>query len=86
MADIFESYSTGLESPAFNAEAITPSDSVDLAQTTRAVYVGGAGTVVAIVNGVAITVAGATAGSFLPIRATRINATSTTATNLVAVW
>ena len=68
-------------------KAITTSDTVDFAEgLTGAVWVGGAGTVVAVMqNGVTGTCTGVTAGAVLPIAARRINATSTTATNLVAL-
>lgn len=73
--------------PATAAIAITTSDSTDFAAgVCRAIYVGGAGNVVAIVNGSAVTFVSAQAGSVLPIRASRVNATSTTATSLVALY
>ena len=66
--------------------AITTSDTVDLPSVTQAVWVGGAGNVVAVMqNGQTGTFTGVTAGTVLPIAAKRINATSTTATNLVAL-
>jgi len=48
--------------------------------------VGGAGAVVAIVNGTAVTFAAVPVGTILEIRATRVNATGTAATNLVALY
>lgn len=72
--------------PATNALSITPSDTVNLTEVARAIYVGGAGDVVAIIGGNAITFAGAQAGTILPITCSRINSTSTTATNLVALY
>lgn len=67
--------------------AITTSDTVDFAEgLTGAVWVGGAGNVVAVMqNNITGTFTGVTAGAVLPIAARRINATSTTATNLVAL-
>ena len=70
---------------AYGAEAVTPSDSAGI-PTTRAIYVGGAGTIVAVVNGTVVTFAGALAGTILKIRATRVNATGTVATGLVALY
>lgn len=65
--------------------AITPSDSVDIAERHRAIYVGVAGNV-QVVNGAGIVVTfAAAAGAVLPIQARRINATSTTATGLVGL-
>ena len=71
--------------------AITPSDSADLPlywnEWPRGLYVGGDGNVSAVrVDGVAVTFAGAKAGTVIPISVKRINSTSTTATNLVALY
>lgn len=69
------------------AVAITPSDATNFTDgACHAIYVGGAGAVVAIVNGTAITFSGAAAGSVIEIRATRVNATGTVATGLVALY
>lgn len=67
--------------------AITPSDTVDLPQgVSMAIWVGGAGNVAAVMqNGAVATFTGVTAGTVLPIAARRINATNTTATNLMAL-
>ena len=78
--------SSPASAPANNYVAVTPSDTVNLAPPARALYVGGAGNVVAInAEGDAITFTGVVAGSILPIRTTRVNSTSTTATNIVAL-
>ena len=74
------------DSPFNQWQAITTSDTVDLPFITQAVWVGGAGNVVAVMqSGVTGTFTGVTAGAVLPIAARRINASSTTATNLVAL-
>jgi hypothetical protein len=73
------------DNSAASAAAITPSNEDDIA-ATRGVYVGGTGTVVAIINGAAVTFTNAAAGSVLPIQTTRINATGTTATGLIALY
>lgn len=66
--------------------SVTPSDTVDLPWVTMAVWVGGAGNLVAVMqDGTTATFTGVTAGALLPIAARRINATSTTATNLLAL-
>lgn len=67
--------------------AVTPSDTLAIkGGPARALYVGGAGDVVAInENGVAVTFVGVAAGTVLPIATTRVNATDTTATNIVAL-
>lgn len=68
--------------------AVTPSDTVNLARgVPRGIYVGGAGNLVAVdSDGTAVTFTGVLAGSILPIRPIRINATSTTATAIVALY
>lgn len=83
--DSFTSHTKGLEAPADRAEAITPNDGADLAYTTRGIYVGGAGNIVATVGGTDVTFNSVQAGTILPVRATRIKATNTTATGLVGL-
>lgn len=85
--DMHRWFQAGLESPATNAAAMSENDSTDLAYTTRAIYVGGAGNVVVdMVSGqTEVTFSSVPAGTILPIRATRLR-TATTATNLVALY
>ena len=72
--------------PCTRFAAITPSDTVALVAPCSAIYVGGAGNVVCLNNdGVAITFVGVAAGTILPVGTTRVNATGTTATSLVAL-
>lgn len=86
MADIFEKNFTELESPVSNAAAITPNDSTDLTQTTRAIYIGGSGNLtVQMAGGQEITFVGLIAGIILPIRVRKVKTSSTT-TNLVALY
>lgn len=70
------------------SKAITPSDSVNFAEgPTNAIYVGGAGAVVVVYqDGTTSTLAAVPAGTMLNIKAKRVNSTSTTATNLVAMY
>jgi hypothetical protein len=77
-----------LNSPAYHAAAVTPSDANDLGYVTRGLYVGGAGNVVVIMGDFSSTVtfSGVPAGTMLPIAVSRVKATNTTATNIVAVW
>lgn len=74
--------------PAGSAEAITPNDNADLTTTTRGLYIGGAGNLRVVLDRdtTPVTFVGVVAGSLLPIRATRVYATSTTATNIVALY
>lgn len=69
-----------------NAAAVTPSDSTVL-PTTNGIYVGGAGNVaVTMVGGQVVTFTAPLVGSVLPVRATKVMATNTTATLLIALW
>ncbi|WP_438954959.1 spike base protein, RCAP_Rcc01079 family [Cognatiyoonia sp.] len=43
MSDTFESYTYSLRDPVVSATEITPNDATDLTQTSRALFVGGAG-------------------------------------------
>jgi hypothetical protein len=75
--------------PAMYARAIavTPSDVTNFADgLCRAIYVGGAGNITAIVNGAAILFTAVPVGTILPVQATRVNATATTATAMVALY
>jgi hypothetical protein len=85
--DPFKNSVTGLSAPAQSAVAVVPSDTTDLAFTTRAVYVGSGGHL-------SVRMAGQTTAivfrnlpiSLLPIRVDRILATGTTATDIIALW
>ena len=89
MVDQVDFSSSGNMNPAANAEAITPADS-DLTEFTRSVYVGGVGNLsvqMADTKGDSIvTFIAVPAGSILPIRVKQIRSTSTTATNIVALF
>lgn len=85
MSDIFGGGST-IDSPATRALAVTPSDSTALTLFPRALYIGGAGAVsVLTLGGDTVTFSGLAAGQILPVRVQRVNATGTTATNIVAM-
>jgi len=86
MKDDFESYTTGLTSPARDAEAITPDDATDLGAATRGIYVGGSGSLqVQMVSGQTVVFNNVQAGIVYPLRVSRILATGTTAAGLVAL-
>lgn len=72
--------------PGDKFAAITPHDTTDI-PLTRKVYVGGAGNLVAVdADGTATSFIAVPVGTVLDIRVRRINATNTTATNLVAIY
>ncbi|QQR35429.1 hypothetical protein JI749_13850 [Devosia oryziradicis] len=86
MPDQFSSHAPGLESPAAHGFAITPSDGADLADVTRAIYVGGSGSLsLTLLSGANVTLTGVAGGTLLPLRARAIKATGTTATSLVGL-
>lgn len=87
MADTFASWQAGLESPAEHAVEITPSNDTDLANTTRGVYAGVSGDLkVDTVGGSTVTFVGLAAGIIHPIRARRVYATGTDATDIIGVY
>jgi len=84
--DPFARHQRGTSSPAIDAFAVTPDDAADLPRVARALYVGGAGNVSLVtLGGTTVTFRALAAGALLPCSATRINATGTTARDLVAL-
>lgn len=81
------SYSSTPDSTAVCADSITPSDATNLPKVYKAVYIGGSGNISAILeyDTTAVTFNNVQAGSVLPIRVKKINATGTTATGLVGL-
>lgn len=91
-ADLVKNYSSP---PVMyvDAWAVTKSDTdnfidaQDRVVPCNAIYVGGAGDMVVVkADGVTVTFVGIPAGSIIPIRAMRVNSTSTTASSMVALW
>ena len=73
--------------PFTNAFAVTPNDSTDLDYVTRGIYIGGSGDVVVITKGGdEVTLVNTLAGTYLPIRVSRIKSTGTTATNILGLY
>jgi hypothetical protein len=73
--------------PSARLVAITPSDSTNLSPPTRYLYVGGAGdlAVKALDDTAAVTLKAVPVGTLIPVRAVRVMATNTTATNIVGL-
>ena len=72
--------------PAHHAVAVNPNNSADLPAATTPIFIGGSGNLrVTMLGGELVTFTGLPAG-WHPIRVTRVWATNTTATNIVAVW
>lgn len=74
------------DSPSQSWVAVTPSDTVNISAVPRALYVGVTGDVAAVgLDDQVATFKAVPAGTILPITAKRVNATSTTATNILAL-
>lgn len=75
-------------SPYISGSTITPSDVTILNPATRGIYVGTTGNLsVILANDTVATVFNNVAAGFvLPLRATKVKATGTTASNLVALY
>lgn len=85
MTDTFAGYSTGIDSPATQAAAVTPNDAADLTVASRALYVGTAGNLAVVtVGGSTVTLVGIS--GWVPIRVARVLATGTTASDIVVLW
>lgn len=65
---------------------VTASDSVDLPRLTDAVYAGSNGVIAAVEQDGSVVNFHCVTGVVIPIAAKRINSTSTTATNIVALY
>lgn len=71
---------------SYDARAVTTSDTTNI-PPTRGLYIGSAGNVVVdMAYGTTITFVGVQGGTVLPVQVTRIYATNTTATNIVALY
>lgn len=80
MANVFPS------DPARDASTVTPSDTTVLGGV-RGLFVGGAGNInVTTEGGTTLVFTGVAAGSIIPLRVVKVLSTSTTATNIVALY
>ncbi len=77
-----------LDNPASSAESITPHNTNALSNVTRGIYVGGTGNITCrLLNDSADVVFTAVpVGAILPIRASHVRATGTTATFLISLF
>jgi hypothetical protein len=71
---------------AHDAAVVTPHNATDFIKLPRAIWVGGAGNVACEFPSGTVLIQGVPAGTLLPIRPSRINATNTTATLMVALF
>lgn len=90
MAAATDSYLSNIppiDGPAAQGVDISKSDTVNFTVLTRAIWVGGAGDVVVVwQDDTTSTLVGVPAGTLLPVRAKRVNSTSTTATSMVGLY
>lgn len=85
MNDPFQNQVSGLESPAVRLASVTPNDATDLTFATRGIAVGAEGFVRLITLGGDTGRIYVVPGAPFPIRASRVLATGTTATDIVAL-
>lgn len=86
MTDRYETFSPGLGSPAVTGFDITPHDSQDLPERTRAIYIGDGGDLtLTFADGAPLSFINLAAGTVLPVRATSVKATGTSAANLIGL-
>ena len=80
--DRFETYARSLTSPASDAFAVV----LDEDRVARALYIGSGGDVsVVTVEGSTVTFVGLTGSMVLPVSISRVNASGTTATNILGL-
>jgi hypothetical protein len=85
--DKFSNRIVAASDPAQAAQSVTPSDNEDLTNVSRALYIGRAGDVsVVMVSGQSVSFTDVAAGTILPLRVQRVNASDTTASEIVALW
>lgn len=86
MKDRFESFALDASGPIEGGFSITPNDSANLPEVTRALYIGEGGSLRCTTNdGQTLTFSGLMPGTLLPIRATRVHASGTTATAVLGL-
>ncbi|AQS64139.1 hypothetical protein AGRHK599_LOCUS4103 [Rhizobium rhizogenes] len=86
MAETYEHYAAGLESPASHGFDIVPDDTTPLPSPTRALYIGHGGQLcLTLLSGATVTFQNIPAGCLLPVRATRVFSTRTTVTGIIGL-
>lgn len=88
---VVPSEKSDITSPASHAFAITPDDNTDLTALPRALWIGTGGNVYVEMRDASeaaqtIAFLNVPSGTLLPIRPHKVRSTSTTATNIVAIW
>jgi len=84
--DRYSTSASGVTGPGDDAFTVTPSDTVDFLVMARALYVGTTGDVTLVTRGgTTLKFAAVPAGGIIPVRCSRVNATATTASNIVGI-
>lgn len=86
MADTFAGHNPSLDGPAQNAATITPNDSTDLTNTTRALLLSAAGTVTVDMVGTGTNIALPLQAGVNPVRVSRVYSTGTDSLTIVGLW
>ena len=83
---VHKNQNTNFDSPASRAEVVVPSDTVALTRVARALYVGVSGNIAVVMkDGTEVTFVAVPVGIF-PVSVSRVDSTSTTATNMIALY
>lgn len=85
MVDTFDSHSTSITAPPSNADAVTPSDSVDLPFVSRAIFIGTPGDLHVLTHGGQDITYKNLSGTKV-LRVARVFATGTTASDIIVEW
>lgn len=87
MSEKYQGRADDIGAPARGGFAITTSDCADLLAETRAIYIGSAGDLAAVLaSGDEVSFVGLGGGTVLPVRARRVKATGTSAGHLVGLY
>jgi len=85
--DNYESQPTIMTYPARHLEAVTPHDTTELTNVSRALWIGGAGNITVLTaEDETVLISGIQAGTLLPIQVKRVDATATTATLITSLY
>lgn len=85
--DKFSNFPTTPISPARGGTPAVPNDTTELLQVSRALYVGQGGDIpLTLVDGDTLVFEAVPSGSILPVRASIVRATGTTAAAIIALW
>ena len=86
MNDRFSHYSPGLTAPLNDGFNVSPDDTLDLPEVTRAIFLGQGGNLaVRFPTGAEVVLTGLKPGVIYPLRLSRVLATGTTASDMVGL-